>query len=75
MVSHPNRSKRRPVATCTDRAEILGHARTEAEAVAILSAWAETNGVGPITSARQADVMIDRPRPGQWRFPRAWIPA
>ena len=74
MTNHPSRSKRRPVATCTDRAVILGTARTEQEAVALLQAWADDNGLGRIAGAMQADVMIDLPEPGQDRFPRAWIP-
>ena len=74
MASHPNRSKLRPVATCTDRAVIIGHARTEDEAIVILQQWARDNGVGNIVGAKPADVMIDEPAPRQWRFPRAWIP-
>lgn len=74
MASHPNRSKLRPVATCTDRAVILGDARTEAEALVLLRAWAGENNLGEIASAKLADVMIDMPEPGQYRFPTAWIP-
>lgn len=74
MAPHPNRSKSRPVATCTDRAVIIGHARTEDEAVAILRQWARENGAGEIAGAKLAEVMVDLPAPRQWRFPTAWIP-
>lgn len=75
MGNHPNRSRRRPVATCTDRAVILGHAETETEALALLNAWADKYGVGHIASAKIVDVMIDKPEPKQDRFPKAWVPA
>jgi len=75
MTSHPNRSKTRPVATCTDRAVIIGQAANEAEALVILRAWAAREGIViEISGAKIADVMIDMPQPGEWRFPKAWIP-
>jgi hypothetical protein len=74
VTNHPNRSKARPVATCIDRAVILGHAKTEGEALLLLRTWATENNLGEIMGAKLADVMIDLPEPGQYRTPRAWIP-
>lgn len=62
------------VATCTDRAEIIGEAETEADAVQIIRNWLDSIGDRTdVTKAKLADVMIDLPAPDQYRFPVAWI--
>lgn len=75
MTNHPNRGRLRPVATCTDRAVIIGEARTAEDALAMLRAWVVAAGISEvIIGVKIARVMIDMPSPEQDRSPEAWIP-
>lgn len=71
MTNHPNRSNSRPVCDATDKAQILGHASSESEALMILRRHFGPDV--PIASAQRRDVILARDLDGH-RSIRAWVP-
>lgn len=71
MANHPNRSMSRPVCDATDKAQVLGYASTQGEALRILRA--HFGSEIEIAGAVRQDVILARDIDGQ-RMARAWVP-